>query len=73
MALATAKSVLRVEPSLEAALDGVIAVSDQIDRRRVVNGAEAEDLQGLRADYHLGAAARGSPTDHARLPRPREP
>ena len=53
----TAKDVLTVEPALEAALDGVIAVSDQIDRRKVSNGAEAEELQGLRADYQALSAA----------------
>jgi hypothetical protein len=56
-ALRTAKDVLMVEPALEAALDGVIAVSDQIDRRKVANGAEAEELQGLRADYQALSAA----------------
>ena len=57
VALRTAKDVLKIEPAMEAALDGIIAVSDQIDRRKVSSGAEAEELQGLRADYQALSAA----------------
>ena len=66
--LETAVDVLKTEPSLEAALDGVIAGSDQIDRRQVSSGGEAEELQGLRKDYHnLGTVAADARTYLARL------
>ena len=55
--LRTAKDVLKIEPALEAALDGIIAGSDEIGRRKVSNGVEADELEERRAEYRALSAA----------------
>ena len=58
IALEWAVKVLQASPSLEAALDGVVAGSDQVDRGRVSTGGQADNLLDLRTQYQrLGAAA----------------
>jgi hypothetical protein len=55
-----AYGILAATPSLEAALDGIVAGSGQVDQGHASGGGQADDLLDLRLQYQrLGSAAAG--------------